>query len=65
MHKFMKLLTFPQIYELIQDKHRTSFLKLYIKRKSLRIDLQALLIYERKTGLEPATPTLGRLCSTN
>lgn len=22
-------------------------------------------LFERKTGLEPATPTLGRLCSTN
>jgi len=23
------------------------------------------VLFERKTGLEPATPTLARLCSTN
>ena len=35
------------------------------KRKKTRFKVNQVFLYERKTGLGPATPTLARLCSTN
>ena len=45
--------------------HITLGLFLSRKRDSMLKNLELVLLFERKTRLELATPTLARLCSTN
>jgi hypothetical protein len=49
--------------ELVPREGRKSYIRAAVK--TARVLLPSPGLHERKTGLEPATPTLARLCSTN